>query len=221
MKPAIWLLLPFLLVITACSTRPQAIETPITSAQTNSTQIFIVRHRWHTGFVVPAEDVFGRIPELRGRFPNAAYLEFGWGDGNFYPSATFSMGLALRALLWPTDTAVHVAAVPEDVTQYFNLIPIRVICLDKTQLEGLLQFLANSLEYDSESSLQLMRRGLYGDSAFFVGTGSYHLFNTCNQWTAKGLRSAGMLITPASHFQADSILDYLDQQSSHRCRRSI
>jgi len=35
--------------------------------------------------------------------------------------------------------------------------------------------------------------------------------NTCNKWTAKGLKSAGMDISPTFKLTADSIMDYLKE----------
>jgi len=35
--------------------------------------------------------------------------------------------------------------------------------------------------------------------------------NTCNKWTAKGLKSAGMDISPTFKLTAESIMDYLEE----------
>ena len=35
--------------------------------------------------------------------------------------------------------------------------------------------------------------------------------NTCNKWTAKGLKSAGMDISPTFKLTADSIMDYVKE----------
>ena len=34
--------------------------------------------------------------------------------------------------------------------------------------------------------------GLYGDSRFYPAWESFHLFRTCNVWTAQALRAAGL-----------------------------
>ena len=53
------------------------------------------------------------------------------------------------------------------------------------------------------------KNGLYGDSQFYKGVGDYHLMNTCNKWTAKGLESAGMDISPTFKLSAGSVMDYI------------
>ena len=47
-------------------------------------EVYVVNHGWHTGFVLPASDIQQVIPELKNRFGNAPYIEFGWGDNEFY-----------------------------------------------------------------------------------------------------------------------------------------
>lgn len=212
-----WSILPALLLSAACSTRPHAIPTSTAPAQPATEKIIIVNHGWHTGFVVNARDMHALLPVLQQRFPTAAYLEFGWGDRRFYPSEQFSPGLALRAILWPTATVMHVVALPADVQRYFPANVVREICLSPTQLQGLLAFLTSSFEQVHDGLPRPLGKGLYGDSAFYPGAGDYHLFNTCNVWTARGLQSAGLDITPSLHVTADSILRFLDRRESHHC----
>jgi len=40
--------------------------------------------------------------------------------------------------------------------------------------------------------------------------------NTCNTWTAKGLKSAGLDISTAFKLSAESIMDYLSEQKAER-----
>ena len=42
--------------------------------------IYVVRQSWHTGIVVHAADVPANAWLARRDFPDAAYLEVGWGD---------------------------------------------------------------------------------------------------------------------------------------------
>lgn len=82
---------------------------PPQSAETCRT-IRLVGHGWHTGIVVAATDVSRPIAAW---FPNARYLEFGWGDRAFYMAREQSAWLALRAVLLPTDSVMHVAGYAE------------------------------------------------------------------------------------------------------------
>jgi hypothetical protein len=48
--------------------------------------------------------------------------------------------------------------------------------------------------------------GLYGGGRFFASGATYHLFNTCNTWTASMLRVAGFPIAPALAVTADGVM---------------
>ena len=65
-----------------------------------------------------------------------------------------------------------------------------------------------------------LESGIYGNSQFYKGVGDFYLMNTCNKWTAKGLKSAGMDISPTFKLTADSIMDYLKdyRQAPGACR---
>src|SRR5690606_42111815 len=46
--------------------------------------VFVVNHGWHTGVMVDAASAQQQIPQLAQRFPGLAWLEFGWGNRDFY-----------------------------------------------------------------------------------------------------------------------------------------
>jgi hypothetical protein len=52
-----------------------------------------------------------------------------------------------------------------------------------------------------------LTKGIYVDSQFYKGVGDYYLMNTCNKWTAKGLKSAGMDISTHFKLSASSVMD--------------
>jgi uncharacterized protein (TIGR02117 family) len=159
--------------------------------------------------VIPSTKVYESIPALQDRFGGSVNIEFGWGDKSFYQAREITTGLALRAILWPTDTVVHAVAVPENVRDYFSSSEIKLLCLNDQELSSLVKFVSNSFSKSRLAEVELLGKGIYGNSQFYKGAGDYHLLNTCNEWTAKGLKSIGMDILPASKFTADSIMAYL------------
>ena len=51
-----------------------------------------------------------------------------------------------------------------------------------------------------------MSRGLYPDSLFYNARGAFHLFNTCNTWTARKLKQGGVAISPSGVVTADGLM---------------
>lgn len=203
-------LLATLVMITACSAKPYAIKSGSDiKVVTQPEQVYVVSHGWHTGFVVPGEPMRKSIPQLQQRFPNAAYIEFGWGDKGFYQADEITSGLTLQAIFWPTDSVIHAVAVPQAVKSYFKNSEIETLCLDSSSFTRLITYIENSFYRNDGGELVSLQKGIYGDSQFYQADGDYYLMNTCNKWTAKGLQSAGMDIVPMFKLTAGSVMDYL------------
>jgi uncharacterized protein (TIGR02117 family) len=208
-----WLIL-FLLFVAGCSDNPKIVQSPEKYSGLGPHKVYVVSHAWHTGFVIPAIKVYQAIPSLEVRFRSSTYIEFGWGDKQFYQAKEITTGLALRAILWPTETVVHAVAVPKDVGGYFGNSQIERLCLNDEELLLLVKFVSNSFAKNGSGEVEMLAKGIYGDSQFYKGAGDYHLLNTCNEWTAKGLKSIGMDISPVTKFTAESVMNYLNEKNA-------
>ena len=212
-------LLPWLL-LAGCADKPYVVQPPVEEeAGSGRYRVHVVSHGWHTGFVLPATALLDRFPQLRQRFGQAPYLEVGWGDGAFYQADEISWVLGARAALWPTDTVLHLVAVPRAPAEYFAASDVVALCLTDTQYERLRRFVSQSFQIDYRGVLAELGPGLYGQSRFYRADGRFHLFNTCNKWTAKGLKSAGYELVPFTKLTATSVMDWLRGEGSVSERR--
>ena len=175
-------------------------------------EIYIVNHGWHTGFVVPASKIQQAIPELQKRFGNAPYIEFGWGDNEFYQADEITSGVTLKAIFLPTDSVVHAVAVTRKADKYFKHSEAEKFCLEDPEFKSLVKFISSSFYRDESRNILKLNHGIYGDSQFYKAKGDFHIFNTCNKWTAKGLESAGMNISTTFKLTAGSIMNYLSRE---------
>ena len=105
---------------------------------------------------------------------------------------------------------MHVVGVPADPASYFQHSDIKPLCLNPQQLAGLATFIAHSFARNTSGELTALKAGIYGDSQFYAASGRYHLLNTCNSWTAKGLSSAGVGNFPAFKLTAGSVMGSFD-----------
>ncbi|GHB69000.1 membrane protein [Psychrosphaera saromensis] len=199
-------------VISTCSTEPNVIESPEAYSGLGDNQVYVVSHGWHTSLIVPTINATAELPELAVRFPRSSYIEFGWGDKGFYQAKEITAGLALQAMLMPTDSVVHVVGINKEVAKFFPESDIELLLLTDDEIALLMQFISASFARDSQDSLISTQLGLYGDSQFYQGVGNYYLMNTCNKWTAKGLKSFGMDISIMFKLSSDSIMDYVKAQ---------
>ena len=195
--------------LTACATEPNAVVPPVQADATRPHRIFVIAHDWHTGIALPTDALADELPFLRARFKGAPYIEFGWGDKGFYQAAEITAGLTLQALFWSPGTVMHVVAVPRPPQEYFPYSKVIALCIGDAEMKTLKQFLQSSFRRDTNGNVQPLRNGIYGDSQFYAANGRFHLFNTCNKWTAKALQSGGVDISPTLKLTAASVTGHL------------
>jgi uncharacterized protein (TIGR02117 family) len=202
----------------ACSSRPYVVNPPFNANTAEETVIYLLNHGWHTGLVVPAIDIQQLVPRLKERFNSASYIEFGWGDQDFYQADEITTGLTLKAVFWPTGSVVHAAAKRDSFYLYFPANDIISIKLDGKGYASLLQFISGSFHKDAHEEITELGPGIYGNSRFYKGTGRYYLFNTCNRWTAKALKSGGLDVIPIFNLTASRIMKSARKYSHNRNR---
>ncbi len=207
MKDVVLLIL--ILFVSGCSSTPLAVRHSVESQKTGANHVYVASHGWHTGFIIPAPQLQGAIPELKQRFDDVAYIEIGWGDKGFYQAKKITAGLTVRAIFWPTEAVIHCVAIPTDPEDFFSTSDVERLCLSDGELSSLIRFISESFSRDHHGNVKPSKNGLYGDSQFYKGVGDYHLMNTCNKWTAKGIESAGMDISPTFKLSAGSVMDYI------------
>jgi len=201
--------------LVGCSVQPYIVQNPNAFSYTGSTKIYVVSHGWHTGLVIPTKALNNTMPSLMERFGYADYIELGWGDKGFYQANEITTGLTIQAIFWPTESVIHAVAVPEQVDHYFRHSELKSLCLNNEELTSLLLFIQGSFAKDDDGQILPLRSGIYGDSQFYQAIGDYYLMNTCNKWTAKGLKSTGMDISTLFKLNSSSVMDFVREQS-HR-----
>ena len=203
---------PGIFCLAACTTQPAVILYSTKAQGPKTIQTYVASHGWHTALIVPAADLNRQIPGLEPSFGAIpAYYEIGWGDAGFYQAKTVTASLALRAAFYSSATVVHISTVPISPYQSFPHSQIVSLPLSQEQFDQMSRFIASSMTHDDRGKVTPLGRGIYGDSRFYPGTGHYSVINTCNKWTAKGLRSAGVEISPWSKFSSKSVMRVLEK----------
>ena len=195
------------ILLNSCASRPTDLPT---AADCEAPRAFyVVSHGWHTGLVLKRKDLIALVPPLANDFPTGDYLEIGWGDEHFYQAETVNLGLALRAILWPTTTVLHIVSVPDEPRRYFPGSEVIQVSVPQAGYQKLLAFLADSFARTSANEIIKLGPGLYGESRFYRAEGVFHAFNTCNTWVAKAIESTGFPISSATTITAAGVLSQL------------
>lgn len=171
--------------------------------------VHVVRHGGHTGLVLKHADLSGVASPLARDFRDAEHIEIGWGDRDYYPAAEPTVWMGLRALFWPRPGVLHVVGFRGSPQTYFPGSEVVALGLSQSGLDRLHTRLRESFDLDASGNAIVVGPGLYGDSRFYASRESFHLFKTCNVWTAALLREAGVPINPSLAISAESLMRQL------------
>ena len=205
-----------LLYLSACSAEPYALKPKPEKKDALLHSVYIANHGRHTGFILSSEELNKDLPFLAMRFKNTLYYEIGWGDREFYQANKITTGLTIRTIFWPTESVVHITAIPINPVRYFEKSELIELPLKDEAFLSLRKFISSSFKRGLDRQVIVLKKGIYGDSQFYKGEGDYYLMNTCNKWTAKGLKSAGVDLTPTFKITADSIMSILREKEDTR-----
>ena len=193
-----------LVLLVACTSPPKDLFPP--GPNEPFKPIYLVSHGWHAGIVVKRTDIPMGIWPQHNDFPEAEYLEVGWGDKDYYMTTEPHLGITLKAGLLPSASVLHIVGFSGSVMSYFPHSEVIRIELSEVGFERLCTYLENSFARDEAGLSQSLGPSLYGEGRFYLSRETYHAFNTCNVWTARALRDAGCPITPATTLTVDSLM---------------
>ncbi len=192
-------------------------QSPVASCRT----VHVVDNGWHTGIIIPTRDFAPRRFLGSDYFKGKDWLEFGWGDAEFYQSKETSAGLALRALFWPTETVMHVYGFNGTPTRVFRKKQIVTLRLSEPGYRKLLGGLRGGFARGTGGQVIPLKPGLYGRSHFYRGTGSYSAMRTCNTWIAEVLAAGGVDIDPDDAARASDVMWQLRRLPTNDCPKPV
>jgi len=203
-------LIIFSITLLAGCAEPVSAFYPPDPDRTDNKTVYIVNHGLHTGIVLPKKDADPYMHSFDD-FKSARYLEIGWGDETYYQTREKTLWMSIRALFWPTDSVLHVAALQTDPITYFSNNEVVQLKLSKTGFISLVEFIDTSFALDEKKQIINLGSGRYGTSRFYRAEGTFHLFNNCNTWSAGAIRSSGFPISTFYVFTAGNIMYQLKQ----------
>jgi len=157
----------------------------------------------HTDFVFPlrAQGVDWALAFPAGHFrqipADAAFVAIGWGDRDFYLNTPrwqdLTAGRALQALSGSGRSLMHVTYLRQaDLQGGAHALP-----LSAQQYASLVKYVDVALVRSSSGQgMNVPGQHHEADDAFYEAKGSYSLFTTCNVWVGRGLRQAGVKVSP-------------------------
>jgi hypothetical protein len=159
--------------------------------------VYVAKISWHTGLILPVYALPDSIWPDQFQPARDEYLEIGWGDRDYYTHPGFNFWYALKALFWPTPTALHILPLLErHIPDTYASTKLVKLSLSDQDLENLSHFVLSQFELNDQGKLIPVEEGLYQTSRFFAGSTKYYFPKNSNVWAAMALKRAGFKYAP-------------------------
>ncbi len=177
----------------------------------NGYAIYITSNGVHTDIVIPSEsEVVNWNSFLRFDKRNK-YIAFGWGEKDFYLNtptwADLKFKTAFKAAFLFNDGILQVHGYSSDLMESKHCIKIN---LSKEQLNQLNAYIYDSFDFNdlTEPICVIPKEHFSSNLHYYEAKRKYSIFFTCNNWTGKGLKKAGIKNSVWAPFDR-SVLYYL------------
>ncbi|MGE0596402.1 MAG: DUF2459 domain-containing protein [Hyphomonadaceae bacterium] len=178
-------------------------------------EIAVHSNGFHTSVSLPAASLPEDHP-LRALFPDALWVEVGWGDEAFFREAgggTVEQGVAAAFAGGPT--VVQAYPYRGEPAAVFSAEATRYAAITREGAAALAAYLDAELVRGGDGAPIVVAPGHNGEALFLRGReGRFHLFNNCNHWTARALRAAGLPVRDS--MTADAVMAQL-RGAPERC----
>ncbi|MFW6095739.1 MAG: DUF2459 domain-containing protein [Bacteroidota bacterium] len=168
--------------------------------------IHVSKRSWHTNIILPVASVDSLLPELRDDFSDSEYFEISWGDEKYFMADEGTIGLALRAALFPTSSVVRVFGMERSGLEHGS--DENFVSLNVTQngLENMVKYIEESFEREDNGEFIRLTDNENGRMHFYLSSLSYWGHRTCNVWTARALKKAGVPVIPFYAIRASNLM---------------
>jgi uncharacterized protein (TIGR02117 family) len=179
-------------------------------AEGPSCKLVLVAHdSWHAGIVLRKADIpIESVPEIVD-FPDAEFIEFSWGDKDYFPNPDAGVFTAIKAAFWSSGSVLHVVGFSGSPKSFFRTGELVELRLTANAHGRLLEYISHTFSRPSPRDRTEASAGLFSYSRFYPATHKFSLSKTCNTWVAEALKSAGLPVSPGDVMTANSLATQL------------
>jgi len=177
----------------------------------NGTVIYVASNGVHTDIIVPSESEIVNWNRFLHFDKRNKYIAFGWGDKDFYLNtptwADLKFRTAFKAAFLFDDGILQVHGYSSNLQESKHCIKIK---LSKDQLNQLNAYIYDSFEMNdlTEPIGVKSNENISSYLHYYEAKRQYSIFFTCNNWTSRGLKKAGIKNSVWAPFDR-SVLFYL------------
>jgi uncharacterized protein (TIGR02117 family) len=187
------------------SAAPATAHWACTTAEPTCKLVFIVHDSWHAAIVLRKADItVDALPELMD-FPEAEFIEFSWGDKDYFPDPDAGVFTAIKAAFWSSGSVLHLVGFSGNVRNFYRSGEVVELQLTAQAHQRIIDYISDTFSRLQPKGRAQAQAGLVAYSRFYPATRKFSLLKTCNTWVAEALKSAGLPISPINVITADSL----------------
>jgi uncharacterized protein (TIGR02117 family) len=206
--------LPYFLFFVGFS-NPAAADWACDTTKSSCKSVFIVHGGWHAAIVLHTDDVSpAMVPEIFD-FPQVRFIEFSWGDKDYFPDPHAGPFTAIKAAFWSSGSVLHLVGFAEDIARFYPGAEIIALQFAASAYGKLASYLSETFSRAEPSVAASSRKGLYPYSRFYPAKRQFGLWNTCNTWVAEALAAGGFPISPSFVITAGQLSEEISKIKSH------
>lgn len=171
-------------------------------------KIWLIAAGWHTEIAAPVHAMHDPLAAVTPDFPGAQYLSFGWGERNYYMARAPTVGDAMNAL-FRGPAVLLVTPLDRPPRESRASAQVFELSLSTAGFDRLSGYLWAAFEKSVDGTPRRLAAGPERGSVFYAASGTYSASYTCNTWTAEGLRTGGVPVTPAGVVFVSDLTDQL------------
>lgn len=196
-----------ILLLPACANKN--LQTYLDSYDSYQDRVYVIDHGLHTGLVIESSRILTSLGLQQTLYNKYRFVEIGRGDAGYYqdPDAKFTTTLA--ALFYPTPAILHMRGYNRPPDKEYPLSDTLEVAISNIAMQGLVNEVVGSFVMRDGKAVQVAR-GKDGRSGFFDAIGGYHMFYTCNNWTAEMLKQADYPIEDRFAFFSGSVMRQIE-----------
>ena len=163
------------------------------------------------------------MPELAD-FPAAQFIEFSWGDKDYFPDPQSGVFAAIKAALWSGGSVMHLVGFSGTVDNFYRGAAITELRLNPPAYSRMVDYINETFAREKSLGRARAAPGLFPDSRFYPASRSFSLLRTCNTWVAEALEQAGLpissgLVITAGNLQSQLLAAQRGTLSDVVCRK--
>ena len=155
------------------------------------------------------------LTKLSNEFLDAQFLEFSWGDKDFFTSDRGTIWQAMKATFVPTQSVLLVTAYTKHPCLRFNVKNIQELSLTREGFIHLMSYMNSSMAIDIASKQPITVLEYSERSCLYLSNEEYHAFKTCNVWTARALKRSGLKVVPVWAITSGNIMRQVRRAEKH------